>query len=226
MSGGKGWSARMYRGEFSFNIVGRTRVWYTVSAVLVLLSLVGLFGRGLNLGIEFKGGAEFVTPAATCTVESARDSVESSGGSAVIAQQLGEDRIRVQTAVLTPEQSLSVSQNLADTCGVNVDEIRVQVVGPSWGAEITQKALTGLVIFLIAVVIFLSLYFDWRMAAAALVALVHDVVITVGIYALIGFEVTPATVIGVLTILGYSLYDTVVIFDKVKENTRNILGHP
>ena len=113
---------------------------------------------------------------------------------------------------------------LATTCGTKAEDIKVQLVGATWGSEITKKALTGLVVFLIAVVIFLSIYFEWRMAAAAMVALIHDVVITVGIYALVGFEVTPATVIGVLTILGFSLYDTVVVFDKVKENTKNITG--
>jgi preprotein translocase subunit SecF len=118
-----------------------------------------------------------------------------------------------------------VTEALAEACGVAAsEEISAQVIGPSWGEQITQKALTGLVVFLIAIVIYLSVMFEWRMAVGALVALFHDVFITVGIYALIGFEVTPATVIGVLTILGYSLYDTVVVFDKVKENTKGLAG--
>lgn len=224
MSGSSNWVSRLYRGEVSMNIVGRRRLWYILSAVFLLLALVGLFGRGLNLGIEFKGGAEFITPGASCSLSDARSAVEGAGATDVTAQQVGEDRIRIQTAALPPEQAVAVTTALADTCQTTADDIRVQVVGPTWGGEITQKALTGLVVFLIAVVIFLSIYFDWRMATAAIVALLHDVVMTVGIYALIGFEVTPATVIGVLTILGYSLYDTVVVFDKVKENTQGVLG--
>lgn len=224
MSGSSNWVSRLYRGEVSMNIVGRRRLWYLLSAVFLLLALVGLFGRGLNLGIEFKGGAEFITPGASCSLTDARSAVEQAGGTDVSAQQVGEDRIRIQTAALPPEQAVAVTSALAETCQTTADDIRVQVVGPTWGGEITQKALTGLAVFLVAVIIFLSIYFDWRMATAAIVALLHDVVMTVGIYALIGFEVTPATVIGVLTILGYSLYDTVVVFDKVKENTQGLLG--
>ncbi len=215
---------KLYRGEVSYDIVGRTKVWYIVSAAILVLAVVGLFGRGLNLGIEFRGGAEFVTPADTCTSQDVREVAEAEGASEIITQDLGDNRVRLQTEALTAEESASMVAAVADACGTTVDEIKVQLVGPTWGGEITKKALTGLVVFLIAVVIFLSLYFEWRMAVAAMVALLHDVVITVGIYALVGFEVTPATVIGVLTILGYSLYDTVVVFDKVKENTKDIVG--
>lgn len=218
------WTSKLYRGESSLNIVGNRRKWYAVSAVFLVLALVGLFGRGLNLGIEFRGGSEFVTPSSSCELATARDAVTAAGAGDVIAQQVGDDRLRIQTAPLQPAEALQITNALAEACDIPASDIKVQVVGPTWGGEITQKALTGLVVFLVAVVIFLSLYFDWRMALAALVALLHDVVMTVGIYALIGFEVTPATVIGVLTILGYSLYDTVVVFDKVKENTKNILG--
>lgn len=218
------WTARLYRGESSLNIVGHRRTWYIISAVFLALALVGLFGRGLNLGIEFRGGSEFVTPSTSCELNTARDAVTGAGATDVIAQQVGDDRLRIQTAALEPSAALGVTNALAEACDIPASDIKVQVVGPTWGGEITQKALTGLLVFLVAVGIFLSLYFDWRMAVAALVALIHDVVMTVGIYALIGFEVTPATVIGVLTILAYSLYDTVVVFDKVKENTKNILG--
>ncbi|MDQ1248054.1 MAG: preprotein translocase subunit SecF [Actinomycetota bacterium] len=224
MSRAGNFTNRLYRGEVSYNIVGKTRLWYTISAVILLLAIGGLAVRGLNLGIEFRGGAEFVTPAATCTSEQVRAVASDVGAENVIVQVLGEDRIRIQTEALSANQSGDMVTGLASTCGTNPNDIKVQLVGPTWGGEITKKALTGLIVFLIAVVIFLSLYFEWRMAVAAMVALLHDVVITVGIYALIGFEVTPATVIGVLTILGYSLYDTVVVFDKVKENTRNLQG--
>ena len=224
MSKASTFTNRLYRGEVSYNVVGKTRLWYTISAVILLVAIGGLAVRGLNLGIEFRGGAEFVTPASACTSQQVREVADSVGAENVIVQELGEDRIRLQTEALSANQSGDMVTGLATTCGVDPNDIKVQLVGPTWGGEITQKAVTGLIVFLIAVVIFLSIYFEWRMAVAAMVALLHDVLITVGIYALIGFEVTPATVIGVLTILGYSLYDTVVVFDKVKENTRNILG--
>ena len=217
-------TTRVHRGELSYDFVGKTKIWYTVSAVILLIAIGGLLFRGLNLGIEFRGGAEFVTPSVTCSTAQVEEVAQSVGAKDVITQQLGDDRIRVQTEALSVNQSTDMLAGLAQTCGTTVDDIKVQLVGPTWGGEITKKALTGLVVFLIAVGIFLSIYFEWRMAVAAMVALVHDVVITVGIYALVGFEVTPATIIGVLTILGFSLYDTVVVFDKVKENTRGILG--
>jgi preprotein translocase subunit SecF len=215
---------RLYSGEVSYDFVGKRRRWYTISAVILLLALIGLFapGRGLNLGIEFKGGSEFTIPNTTATVEQARASAESANITDPIVTQVGENNIRIQTAALTPTQSAAVTMQLSQDLGVPQSDIAVTLVGPSWGAEITQRAVQGLIVFLVLVVIFLSAYFEWRLAVAALVALVHDLVITIGIYALTGFEVTPATVIGVLTILGFSLYDTVVVFDKVKENTRAI----
>ncbi len=215
----------LYSGEVSYDFVGKRNRWYAISGVILLLALVGLFGRGLNLGIEFKGGSQFTVPSATATVESARASVEKSGvpgAGAAIVTQVGSDKIRIQTPPLTPDQSATVTRQLATDLGVSQGDIGVQLVGPSWGGEITQRAVQGLIVFLVLVVVFLSAYFEWRLAIAALVALLHDLLITIGIYALTGFEVTPATVIGVLTILGFSLYDTVVVFDKVKENTRGI----
>ncbi len=224
MSKAGNFTNKLYRGEVSYDIVGRTKLWYIVSAAILALALIGIFGRGLNLGIEFRGGAEFVAPADTCTSQDVRTVAEGQGASAIITQDLGDNRVRLQTEALSSEQSTAMVSAVAEACGTTAEEIKVQLVGPTWGGEITQKALTGLIVFLIAVGIFLSLYFEWRMAVAAMVALLHDVLITVGIYALVGFEITPATVIGVLTILGYSLYDTVVVFDKVKENTRDIIG--
>ncbi|MDQ1307481.1 MAG: preprotein translocase subunit SecF [Actinomycetota bacterium] len=217
-------TGKLYRGEVSYDIVGRKKLWYTISALILLLAIGGILFRGLNLGIEFRGGAEFVVPKSSCSVTQVREVAGSTGATSVVVQELGESRIRLQTEALSPAQSAQMIEGLAAECKVPANEIKIQLVGPSWGGEITKKALLGLLVFMIAVVIFLSIYFEWRMAMAALVALVHDVVITVGIYALVGFEVTPATVIGILTILGFSLYDTVVVFDKVKENTRGILG--
>jgi preprotein translocase subunit SecF len=213
---------RLYSGEVSYDFVGKRRRWYAVSGIILLLALIGLFGRGLNLGIEFKGGSEFTVPNTTATVEQARESAQAANITDPIVTQVGDKNIRIQTQALTPTQSAAVTMQLSKDLGVPQGNIAVTLVGPSWGAEITQRAAQGLVVFLVLVVVFLSAYFEWRLAVAALVALIHDLVITIGIYALTGFEVTPATVIGVLTILGFSLYDTVVVFDKVKENTRAI----
>ena len=215
---------RLYRGEVSFNFVGRWKTWYIVSGIILLISVGALVGRGLNLGIEFKGGADFSLPAATCSVEEARAVSEGETGAQTIVTITGSGTVRVQTETLTPAESSVLAGQLADACGLVKEDIKYQVVGPTWGAEISAKALQGLGVFLLFVTLFLTLYFEWRMALSALVALAHDLLITIGIYALIGLEVTPATVIGVLTILGYSLYDTVVVFDKVKENTRGITG--
>ncbi len=215
---------RLYAGEVSYDFVGRSKRWYIISAVIVLIAIAAVLIRGLNFGIEFRGGADFSLSNATCTVEQARDVAEEATGAQSIVTQTASGTVRVQTETLTPERSSEVAGLLAEACGIPKDEVRVQVVGPTWGQEISSKALQGLLIFILLVTIFLSIYFEWRMAIGALVALAHDLIITVGIYALVGLEVTPATVIGLLTILGYSLYDTVVVFDKVKENTRGVTG--
>ena len=215
---------RLYAGEVSYDFVGRRKTWYVISAVILVVALGAILIRGLNLGIEFRGGADFSIPNATCSVADARDLAEGATGAQAIVTETASGTVRVQTESLTPAQSSALTDELAQACGVAKDDIKVQVVGPTWGAEISKKALQGLVVFILLVALFLSIYFEWRMAVAALVALAHDIVITVGIYALTGLEVTPATVIGLLTILGYSLYDTVVVFDKVKENTRGIAG--
>jgi preprotein translocase subunit SecF len=215
---------RLYAGEVSIDFVGRRKTWYVVSGIILLVAVGALLLRGLNLGIEFRGGAEFAIPNATCSIEDARSIAEGASGAQAIVTQTASGTVSVQTEPMTPAASSILAGDLADACGVAKDDIKVQVVGPTWGAEISKKALQGLVVFLLLVSLFLSLYFEWRMAVAALVALAHDLVITIGIYALTGLEVTPATVIGLLTILGYSLYDTVVVFDKVKENTRGITG--
>jgi preprotein translocase subunit SecF len=224
MSGIGGLGHRLYAGEVSFDFVGRKKTWYIVSAVIILVAVGAIVLRGLNLGIEFRGGADFSLPSATCTVEQARVTAETATGAQAIVTETASGTVRVQTESLTPAESSVLAGELADVCGIPKGEVKVQVVGPTWGEEISKKALQGLVVFLLLVSVFLSIYFEWRMAVAALVALAHDLLITIGIYALTGLEVTPATVIGLLTILGYSLYDTVVVFDKVKENTRGIVG--
>jgi preprotein translocase subunit SecF len=218
---------RLYRGEVSYDFVGHWRRWYTISAAVLLISLVALLIRGLSLGIDFKGGAVFTVPTSSGTVQQGYDVLSGAGissdrGVVTTVKSNSGRSLKVQTPSLTNAQSTDIRTSLAKTFSVSQANISTQIVGPSWGDQITKKAVKGLIYFLILVSIFLSIYFEWRMAVAALVALIHDLVITVGIYALTGFTVTPATVIGVLTILGYSLYDTVVVFDKVKENARGL----
>jgi preprotein translocase subunit SecF len=223
MSSIKGLGGRLYSGETSFNIVGNARRWYVVSAIFTLLSIGALALQGLHLGIEFKGGSAYTFTSTTATVEQARTAIEGAGiSSELIVQKVGDTKIRVQTGSLTNTQSDAVESVIVSTFGVTAESIDTQIIGPSWGKEITKKALYGLIAFLLVIMLFLALIFEPKMAIAAIVAVVHDVFITVGIYALVGFDVTPATVIGFLTILGYSLYDTVVVFDKVRENTRSI----
>ena len=218
-----GLGSRLYSGEISFNIIGNRKRWYSISAIFVLISIAALAIQGLHLGIEFKGGSSYTVNKTGTTVEDARSAVESTGVSGeLIVQKIGDSKIRVQTGTVTPAQSSAIEDALAAKFSVSVESIDTQVVGPSWGKEITKKALYGLIAFLLAVMLFLAMAFEPKMAIAAIIAVVHDVFITVGIYAVVGFDVTPATVIGFLTILGYSLYDTVVVFDKVRENTKSI----
>ena len=214
----------LYTGKRSFDIVGRQKTWYTVSLVLLILAGIGLFGRGLNVGLEFKGGSEFRVSSVTNL-----DNFEARGkaavgtldtGSDVVVTKNGTDTIRIQTAKFDNTLTDKVKSALASEFKVADNKITASTIGASWGASVSQKAITALIWFLILVSLVLAAYFrTWKMSLAALIALAHDLVITVGIYALAGFEVTPASVIGFLTILGYSLYDTVVVFDKVRENT-------
>jgi len=213
---------RLYTGEVAYDFVGRKKIWYTASALILLVCALALFFRGLNFGIEFRGGAEFRLPNATCSVEEAREAIGGTVTAEPIVQRLGNGEIRVQTETLTGVQADQVNSALAQACGVAENETSRQVIGPTWGGEVTNKALTALVVFLALVIVFISFAFEFKSAIAAFVALLHDIVITVGLYALVGFEVTPATVIGLLTILGYSLYDTIVVFDSLRENTRGL----
>ena len=218
-----GLGGRLYRGETSMNVIRARKKWYAVSALFIALSVFALGAQGLRFGIEFEGGSAFVVSTSTGTVEQARDAVAAAGYSDnAIIQTLGEEKIRIQTGVLDAAESNAIQDALAAEFGVSVESIDTQNVGPSWGEEISKKALQGLIAFLICIMIYLALTFEPKMAVAAVVALIHDVFITVGLYAFIGFDVTPATVIGFLTILGYSLYDTVVVFDKIRENTKGI----
>ncbi|MDQ3113015.1 MAG: protein translocase subunit SecF, partial [Actinomycetota bacterium] len=185
--------ARLYKGEVSYDFIGKAKTWYAVSAVLLLLSLGALVLRGLDFGIEFQGGAVFIADAPGGTVAQARDAVLGAGVEAIgeaTVTQLGGDSIRVETLALDLPESTVIREALADALGIAPDEVQRQLVGPSWGGEITDKALTGLAVFIVLVSIYLAMTFEWKMALAAIVALVHDVTITAGIYALVGFEVT------------------------------------
>jgi preprotein translocase subunit SecF len=220
---------RLYRGEISFEFVGRQRLWYMISGLILVISIVSLATLGLNLGIEFKGGSVFQFQASHATTSQVRDAALASGvvHEDPIVQSTkgvgGAPGWRVQTESLSSDDVAKVQQKLATTFQLSgPNDVSPQTVGASWGQDISKKALQGLLIFLVLVVGYLSIAFEWRMAVAALVALVHDILITIGVYSLVGFEVTPASVIGLLTILGYSLYDTVVVFDKVRENTRGL----
>jgi preprotein translocase subunit SecF len=219
------WGNDLYTGRRSYDIVGRRRLWFGISGVLVVLSVVLLLTPGLQPGIEFRGGSEFTVSNVTTTDQQpALDAVaEVAPDEVPRVTNVGSSAIRIQTAELTNDQVEQVRTGLEDAYGVSEDEVASSFIGPTWGKDVSQKALQSLVVFLVLVALVMTLYFrNWRMAAAALVALFHDLVITVGVYAGVGWEVTPATVIGFLTILGYSIYDTVVVFDKVRENTAGI----
>lgn len=218
-----GIGGRLYRGETSIDFIGKRRRWYAFSLILIIASAVTLFTQGLHLGIEFKGGSSFTVTSNSASVAGAESALVDAGVMTQnIIQKVGNDKVRIQTEPLTNVQQTAVQDKLAAKFGVSVDSIDSQIIGPSWGKEITRKALYGLFGFLIVVLLYLAMAFEPKMAISAIIAVLHDVFITVGIYALVGFEVTPATVIGFLTILGYSLYDTVVVFDKVRENTKGI----
>lgn len=220
------WGNDLYTGRRSYDIVGRRRVWFTVSGVLVLLSVVFLFTPGLQPGIEFRGGSEFtVSNAATTDQQPAIDAVaEVAPDEVPRVTNVGTSSLRIQTSELTNDQVEQVRTALEDAYGVTQDDVASSFIGPTWGKDVSQKAIQSLVVFLVLVTLVMTLYFrNWRMAIAAIIALFHDLVITVGVYAAVGWEVTPATVIGFLTILGYSIYDTVVVFDKVRENTDGVL---
>ncbi|MEU8758391.1 protein translocase subunit SecF [Streptomyces sp. NPDC048659] len=214
--------ARLHRGEVGYDFIGNRRIWYGLSILITITAIVALAVRGLNMGIEFQGGAVFTTPKTAVSVTQAQEYAEEASGHDAIVQELGSGALRIQVGGLDTEQSDKVRSQLAKELNVPEEKIAAELVGPSWGEQIATKAWTGLGVFMILVVIYLAIAFEWRMAVAALIALIHDLTITVGIYSLVGFEVTVGTVIGLLTILGYSLYDTVVVFDSLKEQTKGI----
>jgi len=209
-----GLGGRLYRGETSIDFVGKRKIWYSFSALLILASAFTLFTQGLHLGIEFKGGSSFTVTTPNASIDIAKQSLtDAQITTQNIIQKVGGDKVRIQTDALTSLEQSTLEATLAKNFNVSIESIDSQIIGPSWGEEITRKALYGLFGFLLVVMLYLAMTFEAKMAISAIIAVIHDVVI---------FEVTPATIIGFLTILGYSLYDTVVVFDKVRENTKGI----
>jgi preprotein translocase subunit SecF len=228
-----GLAARLYRGEAGLNIVGRRRRWFSVAAVLVLIAILGMSVRGFSLGIEFSGGNSFQVPASVGTLQQSEKAVNDAlaaagdGEKVVSTQRIGGpggNYYESRTTELSPQQSTQVQNELAQKFGLKPDQITANRVSAAWGSQVTQRALLGLVIFVALVMIYLVLRFEWRMAVAAVSSLLLNLTLTAGVYALVGFEVTPSTIIGFLTILGFALYDVVVVFDKIQENTRGITG--
>ncbi len=214
----------LYTGEKSFDFVGNRVRWYVIGASIVVLAIVLTILRGgFTFGIEFRGGSEFrISAPASLSEQTAIDTVTSVAGvtSNPRVSIVGGDSVRVQTEQLTDQQTTELRGDLADAYAVDVEAVTASFIGATWGQDITRQALIGLFVFLVLVSLVMALYFrTWKMSIAALTALAHDLILTAGVYGVLGYEITPAAVIGLLTILGYSLYDTVVVFDKVRENT-------
>ncbi|WP_375475244.1 protein translocase subunit SecF [uncultured Jatrophihabitans sp.] len=222
---------RLYRGETRINFIGNRRRWYLASAVLLLICVISFVVRGFSYGVEFSGGTQFQIKAAgtSLTADKVNNAFSDAGRTPSEPPQVVGSGSTKQIVVRIKEIPTKESQDLQDrvskTLGINADNsISVDSVSSSWGHDITVKALEGLIIFLIVVSIYISLRFQWRMAIGGILALLHDLVLAAGVYSVVGFEVTPSTVVGLLTILGFSLYDTVVVYDKVGENAKNILA--
>jgi preprotein translocase subunit SecF len=222
---------RLYRGETSFDFVGRRRWWFRLSGLIIVLGIISLGVRGLNLGIDFKGGTAWTVKAPGITQSQAISAVQAAGLTQPVVELLGHgssQQLEVQGDLnnLSASQQSSVTQAvtnaLAKLTGTNAEAVSIENVGPTWGGEVTTRALVALIVFFAAVGIYISFRFEPKMALAAFLAMVHDLLVTIGVYSLAGFQVTPDTVIAILTILGYSLYDTVVVFDRVRENTKGV----
>jgi len=213
---------RLYHGETAFDFIGRRNIWFAFSAVVIAIGAFSLVTQGLNYGIDFKGGNSWEVRAPGVSVAETRDALRPLGLGDAKIQVAGGDIIRVQARQESPEEQAKVSQELAELAEVEVGQVSVNDVGPSWGKAVTNKARTALIVFFVVIAVYISLRFEPKMTVAALAAVVHDILVTVGVYSLSRFEVTPATVVAFLTILGYSLYDTVVVFDKMQENSRGL----
>ena len=224
-------ATRLYRGDVSYDFLGKRRRWYAISGLFVLISIVSILFRGLHPSIDFKGGDVFEFPKNGHSQSDVTATFAKFHVTPEVIQTTGNNNFRVETKALPDSPNAkggdvvgSISNQIQTDFQLKPNDISSQTVGSTWGSQITKKAVTGLIIFLIVVILYLSIRFEWKMAVAAIIALIHDLLITAGIYSLVGFEVSPSTVIALLTILGYSLYDTVVVFDKVRENTIGLAG--
>lgn len=218
----RGLGHRLYNGEAGLNVVGRSRLVYKITAVVVLVSIALMVFRGFNFGIDFAGGNSFRLPGTELQLGEVRAAAEDAGADVATAQVVGGNSILLRTGALDNDSEREVVAAVAAAAGIDAQQVSPESVSAEWGNDVTSQALVALVVFLVAVTLFLAVRFQPKMAIGAMAALVHDIVVTAGIYALIGFEVTPSTVIGFLTILGFSLYDTVVVFDKVDENVKGL----
>jgi preprotein translocase subunit SecF len=222
MSGGIG---RLYRGETTFNFFGRRWWGFGISIALMVITVLSLFTRGLNLGMDFEGGVAWEVPAQSLTIEDAQAVLDANGVSSAdakiqVLEGSGGSRIRIQVGAESEAVTTAVQSALAEKASVETDDVSVALVSSSWGRSITEKAVRALLVFFFVVSLYISWRFEWKMAISAIAAMAHDVLISVGVYSVLGLSVTPATVIAFLTILGFSLYDTIVVFDKVHDNTK------
>jgi preprotein translocase subunit SecF len=221
---------RLYRGETRINFIGSRKRWYLASALLLLICLISFLVRGFNYGVEFKGGTQFQIQVAGTSISAAdvqtafTDANHAPSEPPQVVGSGSTRQIVVKLKELTPAVQKTVETTVSKDLGIPASDLNVQAVSSSWGHDITIKAIEGLIIFIIAVSIYISLRFEWRMAIGGILALIHDLVLAAGVYSIVGFEVTPSTVVGLLTILGFSLYDTVVVYDKVAENSKDILA--
>ncbi|HET8926716.1 MAG TPA: protein translocase subunit SecF, partial [Microbacterium sp.] len=213
----------LYTGKLSFPFVARRRLWFAIAIILVIASALVPLIRPIQFSIEFTGGSQFTVSGLSSPIDQslATPAVQSVvPGAATKVTTIGDTAVRVQTDQMTSDETQQVRFALADAYRVDVEEVTSSFIGPSWGADVTRQSLWGLAIFLALTFLILALYFrTWKMSMAAILGLVDVLIITIGIYAAAGFEISPAAVIGFLTILAYSLYDTTVVFDKVRETT-------
>jgi len=222
---------RLYRGETSFDFVGRRKWWYLISMLVIVAGLLSLTTRGLNLGIDFKGGTSWQLPANGLTINEVTKAVTNAGLPQPTIETLGTGKsetlqVEADLSKLPIGQQQALTNKVASVLGalahVPAKSVSIQSVGATWGSQITKKAIIAVIVFFIVVVVYISFRFEWKMALAAFIAVLHDLLVTAGVYSLFGFQVTPDTVIAILTILGYSLYDTVVVFDRVRDSTRGL----
>ena len=224
---------RLYRGETSFDFIGNRRRWFGISSAIILISIISLCTRGLNPSIDFKGGQSWLITTQTLTVPQATAAAKSAGVASPTVVQLTNQITHQKQIEVTADLNLSsttaqdtaennVTNALASAAHTSPNNVNVSEVGKSWGSNVTKKAIEALIVFFILVSIYISIRFEFKMAVAAIVAVIHDVLVTAGVYSLTGFQVTPDTVVAILTVLGYSLYDTVVVFDRIRDNSKGL----